>query len=184
MKNLIFKSFFLMTVLFLASCAEQDLQEPDVQKIEELSADNYVFTSIDQIHDLNINEEFNIPQDVYSEFLESVVFKYGKVAGFYHGGIEPLLDDEQSEKVWNQFGFSIRKDVITIESSERILMAVPEPVTVHEDYKPLDDKDGCESAEDWDCFGSPNDRMDKAPVDGGCETLTDYICFIPNVGNN
>ena len=105
-----FKSFsyFLPIALFFSvlaiSCSKQEQNEATA--VEESATP--LFRSIEDIKALELDVKFNLPSDIYREFLESVVFKDQQLRGFYFGDIVKDMNHQEHEQFWASFGINIQ----------------------------------------------------------------------------
>ena len=166
MKNLHFKSILFFSLLFLISCEKQDTPVQDTNTVQVVD-----FTSVEEIMQLNLDEKFNIPKEVYQNFLDNTIFFDNQLSGLAYGEIDRLLDDTQSEAFWTYFGFSVRNSSAT----QRDYEIAPLPRPAYMGRKPI--TGGCEPVPDFVCFGHDNDITNYKPITGGCQAADHFVCF-------
>jgi len=169
MRNSIIKFIFLVPIVLLLSCENQEIT------MEEAAIDQeVVFKNINEIIQLNLGEKFDIPEDIYSEFIAETIFINNTLRGFKYDNIDNVLTDDQSHAFWKHFGIQVRysenKDIGDIDALD--------PKPAYAGKRPI--TGGCEPALGYYCFGNgANDIQNYKPITGGCSVNRGWVCFNP-----
>ncbi|MEM1323610.1 MAG: hypothetical protein AAGG75_25335, partial [Bacteroidota bacterium] len=145
MKTLLPKTIFLFAILFMVSCGQKNAPEETLTETLDFEPE-IVFASVEDIQWLELDKKFDIPQDIYQDFLDHAIFFHGELAGVKHTEIENILTDEESLAFWSNFGVVLRDNVV----SERYQIEI-EPRPVYRGKRPIGS--GCEPNNLYTCFG-------------------------------
>lgn len=154
MKNLL---YFLVVTFFFASCSNDqeysqeilgskpvmDLQEGSSLSNTSIQPDvanrTQIVTSVEEVIALRLDEQFDLSQVAYDEFIGSLVFENEQFLGAIYEGVESEMDDIQSDQFWSNFGFSLRQN--------------QSDLPIYYGWKPK--RGGCKSNPRWICVIKP-----------------------------
>lgn len=173
MKNILsYIGFSLVTLLLatlLFACEKQELPQD-----AEISNQEINYSSVNEIVQLGLDRKFNIPNEVYQDFLTNTIFRDNQLQGFKYTEIDRLFDDSQSNAFWANFGISVRSNASTLREDQPAPVRRPRYLG----KKPI--TGGCEPNVEFICFGQDDsDIKNYKPIEGGCQWLVDYVCFNP-----
>jgi hypothetical protein len=115
MKNLL-KLLSITILISFISCEkpnEKTIEKETnsiVNSIVNSNKSNFV-NSKESAMSLDLKTKYNLPEDVYNEFIESLTFdEKGNFRGAIYIEVEKYLDDNSSDEFWNNFGVSLRNN--------------------------------------------------------------------------
>ncbi|WP_196890992.1 hypothetical protein [Aureivirga marina] len=125
MKNVVLTSLCVMFSLFSFANEKVNNNNPKIEIVNPI-------------------KKYNIPEDVYYEFKNSIVYnEEGKLIGAIYDGVEKYLDDKQSDEFWAEYGFSLRRNLIFGGTD-------PIAAQIFQGYKPKG-HNGCRQNRRWVC---------------------------------
>lgn len=146
-KIIISKVVLLLATLAILACSSEEMA----------SISNDVdFKS--KLRDMELDMKFNIPNDVYDEFISNAIFNdKGQLIGAIYDKIEESfgLDDSKSSSFWNNFDIELRNsddlsDLITTKSEVPTRREPGELARIYEGYKPI--RGHCKANNRWICI--------------------------------
>ena len=95
----------LVGMTALLSCDKEDIQVDDTATLAD-AATTAAYQA--NVRSMNLNSEFALSEATYEEFIQSLaIAPDGKFRGAIFDKIEEELNDDESDRFWSNFGFTI-----------------------------------------------------------------------------
>jgi len=142
-ESILFSLLVMMAVaILITSCGQEEIltEEAESTHIQSLLSK---YNSLEDVKQLDIDKTFSLSEESYDNFLNSLVFIDEQLVGFHYGEIDNLLDDEDMQKFWSNFG-------VNMELSPELPMELREDDCALLNYRPL--FHGCFYDRGWVCL--------------------------------
>lgn len=117
-------SLAVLLALLATACTKQDQNEIKESKESAIS----LLKTVEDIKVLALDAKFNLSSEVYSSFLNSLVFKDKQLRGFYYEDMIKNMSNQEQEEFWAYFGITIELGEDTDDESEAVYREVNPPV--------------------------------------------------------
>ncbi|MEM9820924.1 MAG: hypothetical protein AAF985_07620 [Bacteroidota bacterium] len=98
--------FAIMFTLFATSCTKQVQDEVTVVDLSKKSW----YETVDDVKALELNTRFDLSPQVYTQFLDNLVFIDNQLRGFYYKDIIANMTSEEEQRFWSYFKITVQKD--------------------------------------------------------------------------
>lgn len=139
------KAILLLVTIVIVACSS-----------DEIISINKNVDFKNELRDMNLDAEFNIPNDIYNEFISNAIFnEKGELIGAIYDKIEENfgVDNSKSNSFWSNFDVELRSSVDTsdLRTSKSDNFREPgELARIYEGYKPK--RGHCKANNRWICI--------------------------------